>query len=67
MNKSQFLFTALPLTALVAPAFAVTYLSAEQAQKEIFPGKTFTAMPLKLSADQRQANRTAKSRATLAR
>ncbi len=54
MNKSQFFFTALPLTALVAPTFAVTYLSTEQAQKEIFPGKTFTAMPLTLNAEQRR-------------
>ncbi len=54
MNKSQFFFTALPLTALVAPTFAVTYLSTEQAQKEIFPGKTFAAMPLKLTAEQRR-------------
>ena len=54
MNKSQFLFTALPLTALVAPAFAVTYLSTEQAQKEIFPGKSFTAAPVKLTPAQRK-------------
>jgi Na+-translocating ferredoxin:NAD+ oxidoreductase RnfG subunit len=54
LNKSQFLFTALPLTALVAPAFAVTYLSTEQAQKEIFPGKSFTAAPVKLTPAQRK-------------
>jgi hypothetical protein len=54
LNKSQFLFTALPLTALVAPAFAVTYLTTEQAQQEIFPGKAFTSMPLKLNAEQRK-------------
>jgi Na+-translocating ferredoxin:NAD+ oxidoreductase RnfG subunit len=54
LNKSQFIFTALPLTALVAPAFAVTYLTAEQAQQEIFPGKTFTSLPLKLNAEQRK-------------
>lgn len=52
---SRFLFTALPLTALVAPsAFAVTYLTTEQAQKEIFPGKSFTATPIKLTAEQRK-------------
>jgi Na+-translocating ferredoxin:NAD+ oxidoreductase RnfG subunit len=54
LNKSQFLFTALPLTALVAPAFAVTYLSTEQAQKEIFPGRSFTAAPVKLTPAQRK-------------
>ncbi len=54
--RQQFLFTAVPLTALVAPsAMAVTYLTTEQAQKEIFPGKSFTAMPIKLTADQRKA------------
>ena len=55
MNKSHFFFTALPLTALVAPAFAVTYLSTEQAQKEIFPGKSFTASPMTLTPAQRKA------------
>jgi Na+-translocating ferredoxin:NAD+ oxidoreductase RnfG subunit len=55
LNKSHFFFTALPLTALVAPAFAVTYLSTEQAQKEIFPGKSFTAAPITLTPAQRKA------------
>ena len=44
----------MPLTALVAPAFAVTYLSTEQAQQAIFPGKTFTAAPVKLTPAQRK-------------
>ena len=55
MKPSHFIFTALPLTALVAPAFAVTYLTAEQAQQEIFPGKSFTVMPVTLTAAQRKA------------
>jgi Na+-transporting NADH:ubiquinone oxidoreductase subunit NqrC len=55
LNKSQFLFTALPLTALVAPAFAVNYLSVEQAQQEIFPGQSFTAVPVMLTSAQRKA------------
>lgn len=38
----------------MAPAFAVTYLSTEQAQKEIFPGKSFTAAPVKLTPAQRK-------------
>jgi Na+-translocating ferredoxin:NAD+ oxidoreductase RnfG subunit len=50
----RFLFTALPATALVAPAFAVTYLTTEQAQQEIFPGKSFTVVPMKLTAEQRK-------------
>ncbi len=53
--KSHFFLAAVPLTALVAPAFAVTYLSTEQAQKEIFPGKSFTAAPVQLTAAQRKA------------
>lgn len=53
--KSHFLFTALPLTALVAPsAFAVTYLTVEQAQQEIFPDKSFTSAPVRLSSEQRK-------------
>lgn len=54
--RSHFLFTALPLTALVAPsAFAVTYLTTQQAQQEIFPGKTFAAASVKLTAAQRKS------------
>jgi Na+-translocating ferredoxin:NAD+ oxidoreductase RnfG subunit len=51
---TRFLFTALPATALVAPAFAVTYLTTEQAQQEIFPGKSFTVVPMKLTTEQRK-------------
>ena len=54
--KSEFAFIALPLSALVAPsAFAVQYLTVEQAQKAIFPGKTFTPAPVKLTNTQRKA------------
>jgi len=54
--KSEFVFIALPISALVAPsAFAVQYLSVGQAQKEIFPGRSFTAVPVKLTSTQRQA------------
>ncbi len=53
--KSHFFFTALPLTVLVAPAFAVNYLSTEQAQQEIFPGKNFTPAFVTLTAAQRKA------------
>jgi hypothetical protein len=53
--KSEFAFIVLPLTALVAPsAFAVQYLTIDQAQNEIFPGKSFTAAPIKLTNTQRK-------------
>jgi hypothetical protein len=54
--KSEFAFIALPVAALIAPsAFAVQYLTVDQAQKAIFPGKSFTAAPVKLTAAQRKA------------
>jgi Na+-translocating ferredoxin:NAD+ oxidoreductase RnfG subunit len=54
--KSEFAFVALPISALVAPsAFAVQYLNVEQAQKAIFPGKTFSPAPVKLTSTQRKA------------
>jgi hypothetical protein len=54
--KSEFAFIALPISALVAPsAFAVQYLTIDQAQKAIFPGKTFTPAPVKLTSTQRRA------------
>jgi hypothetical protein len=54
--KSEFAFIALPISALVAPsAFAVQYLTVDQAQKVIFPGKSFTSAPVKLTAAQRKA------------
>jgi hypothetical protein len=54
--KTEFAFIALPVSALVAPsAFAVQYLTVEQAQRAIFPGKSFTATPVKLTGAQRKA------------
>jgi FMN-binding protein len=54
--KSEFVFIALPASALIAPsAFAIQYLTVEQAQRAIFPGKSFTAAPLKLASNQRKA------------
>ena len=54
--KPEFIFIALPASALIAPsAFAVQYLTVEQAQKAIFPGKSFTAAPVKLTSIQRKA------------
>lgn len=54
--KPEFIFIALPASALIAPSvFAVQYLTVEQAQKAIFPGKSFTAAPVKLTSIQRKA------------
>src|ERR1700732_4389831 len=54
--KSEFIFVALPISAIVAPsAFAVQYLTIDQAQKAIFPGKSFTAAPVKLTGAQKKA------------
>lgn len=54
--KSEFAFVALPISALVAPsAFAVQYLNVDQAQKAIFPGKSFTAAPVKLTSAQKKS------------
>ncbi len=54
--KTEFAFIALPVSALVAPsAFAVQYLTVEQAQRAIFPGKSLTAAPVELTGAQRKA------------
>ncbi len=53
--KPQFIFVSAPLSAaLVSTGFAVTYLNVDQAQQAIFPGKTFTAFPLRLTDAQRK-------------
>jgi len=54
--KSEFAFIALPISALIAPSgFAVQYLTMDQAQRAIFPGKSFTPAPVKLTGAQRKA------------
>jgi hypothetical protein len=54
--KTEFALVALPISALVAPsAFAVQYLTVDQAQRAIFPGKSFTTAPVKLTSFQRKA------------
>src|SRR5437667_11661382 len=56
MTKSEFAFIALPISALVAPStFAVQYLTVDQAQRAVFPGKSLTAAPVKLAPAQRKA------------
>jgi Na+-transporting NADH:ubiquinone oxidoreductase subunit C len=54
--RSEFIFVALPISAIVAPsAYAVQYLTVEQAQKTIFPGKSFVASPVQLTGAQKKA------------
>jgi hypothetical protein len=54
--KAEFALVALPISALVAPsAFAVQYLTVDQAQRAIFPGKSFAAAPVKLTPSQCKA------------
>jgi Na+-transporting NADH:ubiquinone oxidoreductase subunit NqrC len=54
--KSEFIFLALPISAIFAPsAFAVQYLTVDQAQKAIFPGKSFAVAPVKLTREQKKA------------
>ena len=56
MTKTEFAFFALPISALIAPStFAVQYLTVDQAQRAIFPGKSLTAAPVKLAPAQRKA------------
>lgn len=46
----------IPLTVMVAPAFAVDYLSVEQAQALLIPGAdSFVEQPIHLSDEQRDA------------
>jgi len=52
----------LPPAAIIGPAvagYATTYLSVEQAQRAIFPGASFTAATVKLTAEQKKAIETA--------
>ena len=54
--KAEFVLVALQISALVAPsAFAVQYLTVDQAQRAIYPGKSFTAALVKLTSVQRKA------------
>ena len=53
--KVQFLLLPPAIVAFAGPAYATVYLSMEEAQKLMFPGATFEALPLSLSDDQVQA------------
>ena len=49
------LSAAVPLAAIVSPAYATTYLTVEQAQAAIFPGAALTPDPRTLTPDQARA------------
>jgi hypothetical protein len=48
-------FVAAPLAVFAPAALATVYLSVEQAQQVIFPGGSFIAAPVSLSAEQKHA------------
>jgi Na+-translocating ferredoxin:NAD+ oxidoreductase RnfG subunit len=56
-RRSSLVWSLAPAAALYAPApaFAADYLTAEQAQEEIFPGATFEKRELALTPDERHA------------
>ena len=49
---SRIIFLPIAAVAICAPAHALVYLSVEQAQQLLFPGRSLTATPLALSAEQ---------------
>ena len=54
--KAEFALVALPISGSVArSAFAVQYITVDQARRAIFPGKSFAAAPIKLALSQRKA------------
>ncbi len=54
--RPEFVFISLPVAAIIAPsAYAVQYLTVEQAQQTIFPGDTFAFTPVKLTPSQCKA------------
>lgn len=54
MKHEMLLGALLPMAAIVAPAYAVDYLSAEQAQRQFFPDASqFVDSTLNLDGDQR--------------
>ena len=53
--NSRLLLVPLAAVAMVSPAYAVTYLSLEQAQALMFPGTLLTPVPVTLTADQMAA------------
>jgi Na+-translocating ferredoxin:NAD+ oxidoreductase RnfG subunit len=52
MYGPRIVFLPVAVAAICAPAQALVYMSAEQAQQVMFPGRALTALPLRLTADQ---------------
>ena len=48
-------FVAAPFAVIAPAAYGTVYMSIEQAQQAIFPGAGFTAAPLSLNAEQKNA------------
>ena len=58
MRDKWMVYLSLPVAALVSPAYAVDYLSVEQAQQVLFAeGQTLTPVPIHLSSAQLSAIR----------
>ena len=51
-GDSRIVFLPIAVAAICAPAYALVYLSVEQAQQVMYPGRSLTALPLALTADQ---------------
>jgi hypothetical protein len=49
---SRIVFLPVAAAAMCAPAHALVYLSVDQAQQVMFPGRSLTALPLVLNAEQ---------------
>ncbi len=49
---SRIVYLPIAVAAICAPAHALVYLSVEQAQQVMFPGRSLTALPLALSLEQ---------------
>ena len=49
---SRIVFLPIAVAAICAPAHALVYMSVEQAQQVMYPGRSLTALPLALTADQ---------------
>jgi Na+-translocating ferredoxin:NAD+ oxidoreductase RnfG subunit len=49
---SRIVYLPIAVAAICAPAHALVYLSVEQAQQVMFPGRSLTALPLALTLEQ---------------
>jgi Na+-translocating ferredoxin:NAD+ oxidoreductase RnfG subunit len=51
-GASRIIYLPIAVAAICAPAHALVYLSVEQAQRVMFPGRSLTALPLALTPEQ---------------